>query len=137
MDDGGGAGTAGAVDNSAQLLAEIDARLKEVDGLLGKKEKVKALLVALRNPPAGCKNEAVKDANAAVVDHVLSKFQDADVPPAIEALSLEACDVLMKYVYKFMGRAQNCALMLKLHAQLEVKAGAGSIMRVLTDRKTI
>lgn len=134
MDDGGGGGGA---DNSAQLLAEIDGRLKEVDVLLGKKEKVKALLVALRNPPAGCKNEAVKDANAAVVDHVLSKFQDADVSVAIEALSLETCDVLMKYVYKFMGRTQNCALMLKLHAQLEAKAGSGSIMRVLTDRRTI
>ena len=133
-DEGDAAAT--AIDEN-RLLAEIDAKLKEVDVLLGNKEKTKALLAALRSPPAGSKSDAVKDANAAVIDHVLSRFQDADIPIAIESLNLEMCDILMKYVYKFMGRAQNCALMLKLHSQLESKAGTGSIMRVLTDRKTI
>ena len=125
------------VDDSSRLLTEIATKQKEVEALLVKKDKISALKAALVNAPAGHKSEAVKDANAAVIDSVLSKFQEADIPTAIESLSLEMCDLLMKYVYKFMGRAQNCPLMLKLHAQLETKAGAGSIMRVLTDRKTI
>ena len=56
---------------------------------------------------------------------------------AIEQLDPDACDILMKYVYKFMARSQNCALMLKVHAQITEKAGPGSIMRVLTDRKQV
>ena len=75
--------------------------------------------------------------NASVIEKVLSSFQDAEMSEAIDLLDLESCDVLMKYVYKFMGKLQNCALMLKLHAQLIEKAGSGSIIRVLTDRKQV
>ena len=128
---------AAVVDDSSRLLAEIASKQKEVEALLAKKDKISALKAALVNAPAGHKSEAVKDANAAVIDSVLSKFQEADIPSVIESLSLEMCDLLMKYVYKFMGRAQNCQLLLKIHAQLETKAGPGSILRVMTDRKTI
>ena len=55
----------------------------------------------------------------------------------LRSLDLEACDVLMKYVYKLMANQSNCALMLKLHAQLVEKAGLGSIVRVMTDRKQV
>ena len=64
-------------------------------------------------------------------------LQDAEISEAIEHLDPDACDILMKYVYKFMARSQNCALMLKVHAQITEKAGPGSIMRVLTDRKQV
>jgi hypothetical protein len=38
---------------------------------------------------------------------------------------------------KEKDKSQNSALLLKLHAQLVEKAGVGSIMRVLVDRKTV
>jgi actin related protein 2/3 complex, subunit 5 len=64
---------------------------------------------------------------------------EADIAPAIQSLSLEQCDVLMKYIYKLMENEKSpiASLLLKLHAQLLEKAGVGSIMRVLVDRKTL
>ncbi len=55
----------------------------------------------------------------------------------LKNLDLETCDVLMKYVYKLMAKTSNCATMLKIHAQLVEKAGLGSIVRVMTDRKQV
>lgn len=75
--------------------------------------------------------------NAAVIEKVLLSLLDSEIAEAVDFLDLDACDILLKYVYKFMGRLQNCALMLKLHAQLCEKAGPGSIIRVLTDRKQV
>ncbi len=73
------------------------------------------------------------------MEKVLLTFTEADVTNAINALTLEQCDVLMKYVYKLMEKekSQISALLLKLHAQLVEKAGVGSVMRVLVDRKTV
>lgn len=66
-------------------------------------------------------------------------FNEADIANALNALTLEQCDVLMKYVYKLMEKEKSTisALLLKLHAQLVEKAGVGSIMRTLVDRKTV
>lgn len=63
----------------------------------------------------------------------------------MNALDSETADVLMKYVYRLMGQPRdksdkdkfNYALILKLHAQLVEKAGVGSIVRVMTDRKQV
>ena len=123
--------------NDEQIAAEIASKLKEVESLLSKKMTKQALSLSLRNPPAGNRSESIKDASAAIVERVLLSFQDSEISEAIEQLDLDACDILMKYVFKFMGRAQNCALMLKLHALITEKAGPGSIMRALTDRKLV
>ena len=123
--------------NDEQIAAEIASKLKEVESLLSKKMTKQALSLSLRNPPAGNKSESIKDASASIVERVLLSFQDSEISEAIEQLDLDACDILMKYVFKFMGRAQNCALMLKLHALITEKAGPGSIMRALTDRKLV
>jgi ARP2/3 complex 16 kDa subunit (p16-Arc) len=72
-----------------------------------------------------------------VVDRVLSTLVEADLAAVIEALDIEACDILMKYVFRFMSKFTNCPLMLKLHSLLVEKAGVGSIVRALTDRKTV
>jgi hypothetical protein len=36
-----------------------------------------------------------------------------------------------------LERGQNCATLLKCHKHLVDKAGLGSIVRVMTDRKTV
>ena len=67
----------------------------------------------------------------------MSAITESEIPTLLSRLDMEECDVLMKYVYKLMGRSSNCALMLKLHAQLVAKAGHGSIVRVMSDRKQV
>lgn len=79
----------------------------------------------------------LQDSNAFIIEKVLLSFQDAEISDAVDSLDLDSCDILLKYVYKFMGKLQNCALMLKLHALLCERAGPGSIIRVLTDRKQV
>jgi hypothetical protein len=90
------------------------------------------------------------------VDKVLTQFGEADIPNIVNALSLDACDLLMKYIYKFMekknmtgestsnkftsesSKSNNIfAFLLKLHAAVLEKAGIGSIVRVLTERKQV
>jgi actin related protein 2/3 complex subunit 5 len=80
---------------------------------------------------------SLQEQNAAMVEKVLAQLSESDIPNVVNALSLEACDLLMKYVYKFMERTSNSASLLKLHAQLLEKAGIGSIVRVLTERKQV
>lgn len=67
----------------------------------------------------------------------MSVAPDSELTKAVGALSLDACDQLMKIVYKLMGRCKNCATMLKVHAQLVDKAGVGSIVRAITDRRQV
>jgi len=121
------------------LLADVQGRDREVTGLLGRRDKARALAVSLQNPPVASKVAETKDANAAVVEKVLTTLADSEIPAIIESLDLESCDALMKYLYKFMERPKtsNCGLMLKIHAALSEKAGMGSIVRVLTDRKQV
>ena len=56
--------------------------------------------------------------NVSVIEKVLSSLQDAEISESIDLLDLDSCDILMKYVYKFMGKLQNCALMLKVHGTI-------------------
>jgi hypothetical protein len=79
----------------------------------------------------------IQERNLAIVESVLTTIQEAEIPTLLKGLDLDACDVLMKYVYKLMAKSSNCAIMLKIHAQLVEKAGLGSIVRVMTDRKQV
>ena len=78
-----------------------------------------------------------QEKNLAIVESVLSTITESEIPVLLKGLDLDMCDVLMKYVYKLMARSSNCATMLKIHAQLVEKAGLGSIVRVMTDRKQV
>jgi hypothetical protein len=84
-----------------------------------------------------------------IVESVLSSITEAEIGTLLNGLDLEACDVLMKYVYRIMAKvsnnadpaiknpSNNCAIILKIHAQLVEKAGLGSIVRVMTDRRQV
>lgn len=71
------------------------------------------------------------------MESVLSTISESEIAGLLKDLDLDTCDVLMKYVYKLMAKSSNCATMLKIHAQLVDKAGLGSIVRVMTDRKQV
>jgi hypothetical protein len=124
--------------SEAQIAEGVKRRGDEVVALLGRKDKLRALSVSLQSPPVASKNEELKNANAATVEKVVNALSEAEVAAAVESLDLEACDTLMKYVYKFMsGPTANNALLLKLHAALFEKAGHGAIVRSMTDRKQV
>lgn len=67
----------------------------------------------------------------------MTALTDAECQQAVDALDADGCDILMKYLYRFMSRSSNCQTSLKLHALLTEKAGHGCIVRALTDRKTV
>lgn len=71
------------------------------------------------------------------MDKVLTAISDSEFGTIVEVLDLESCDILMKYIYRFLEKGQNCANLLKFHKHLVNKAGLGSIVRVMTDRKTV
>lgn len=86
--------------SEAQMAEDVRRRDGEVTALLAKKDKVRALQVALQSPPIGSKDSKVKDDNAAIVEKVINTLVDADIAPVVEGLDMEGCDVLMKYVYR-------------------------------------
>ena len=71
---------------------------------------------------------------------MLKEVTESEVNGLIAPLDMDLCDVLMKYVYKVMGmvnKGTNYVVCLKLHALLKEKAGMGSIVRAMTDRRTV
>ena len=124
--------------SEAQMAADVQRREGEVTALLSKKDKLRALQCSLQSPPTASKNSDLKDANASIVERVLNSLADSDIAPMVEGLDLEACDVLMKYVYRFNNasaeaaaataadagrkasdsKTPNLAMLLKLHSLL-------------------
>jgi actin related protein 2/3 complex, subunit 5 len=126
--------------DDAQFTNTINERKQVVAHFLSSKNKAGAFSAACADPPVLSKSQAVKDSNASIVADVINSLTDADITPTLAGLSDETCDVLMKYLYKFMNdgvQTGNYAVLLKLHAALVTKCGIGSIVRVMSDRKTV
>ncbi|XP_041335545.1 actin-related protein 2/3 complex subunit 5 isoform X2 [Pyrgilauda ruficollis] len=96
----------------------------EVDSCLRQGNMMAALQAALKNPPINTKNQAVK-AN--------------DIEKAVQSLDKNGVDLLMKYIYKgFESPSDNSsAVLLQWHEKALAAGGVGSIVRVLTARKTV
>ena len=93
--------------DDAALTAAIKAREAECDPLLRRgpsADPVKALAPSLADPPYATRTAAVKDAATELVCKCMASASDIDA--AIGTLSLEQCDVLMKYIYRGCARAQ-------------------------------
>ena len=94
--------------DDAALTAAIKAREAECDPLLRRgpsADPVKALALSLADPPYATRTAAVKDAATELVCKCMASASDIDA--AIGTLSLEQCDVLMKYIYRGCARARN------------------------------
>uniref|UniRef100_A0AAR2KRU5 Actin-related protein 2/3 complex subunit 5 n=1 Tax=Pygocentrus nattereri TaxID=42514 RepID=A0AAR2KRU5_PYGNA len=113
----------------------------EVDNLIrpGLTMTASAFHVALRNPPINSKNPVIKEKAQAVVLRVLTSFKSSDIEPAVKSLDSNGIDLLMKYVYKgFEKPSENSsAVLLQWHEKAFAVGGLGSIVRVMTSRKTI
>ena len=126
--------------DEASIENEVKSRSALVSNLLSESQWAKALQASLENPPVNSKEDETKAANTSIVEKVLSSTTEANLYNALGSLSAETCDVLMKYVYKIMGEGPKVVsynTLLKLHAKLVEKAGYGSILRVMSDRKTV
>lgn len=111
----------------------------EVNNLLLQKKNAEALKAALTNAPILSKSQATKDKAFAIVLRVLTTVKSAEVEKAVKALDKNEQDVLMKYIYRGFAEPTegSSAILLAWHEKVLASAGLGSIVRVLTDRKTV
>lgn len=111
----------------------------EVDSLLRQSNFNGALQAVLQNPPINTKNQNVKDRAAALVVKVLSSFKSSDIEKAVSSLDKASVDLLMKYIYRGFEKPtdNSSAILLTWHEKVLAVAGVGSIVRVLTARKTV
>ncbi|KAM6305602.1 actin-related protein 2/3 complex subunit 5 isoform 1-T1 [Aegotheles albertisi] len=124
---------------------EVDSCLRQYPsaGAAGREEDtgnmMAALQAALKNPPINTKNQAVKDRAESIVLKVLISFKANDIEKAVQSLDKNGVDLLMKYIYKgFESPSDNSsAVLLQWHEKALAAGGVGSIVRVLTARKTV
>ncbi|XP_054375485.1 actin-related protein 2/3 complex subunit 5-like protein isoform X3 [Pongo abelii] len=74
-----------------------------------------------------------------VVLKVLTNFKSSEIEQAVQSLDRNGVDLLMKYIYKgFEKPTENSsAVLLQWHEKALAVGGLGSIIRVLTARKTV
>ncbi|CAM4664715.1 unnamed protein product [Lepidochelys olivacea] len=82
---------------------------------------------------------SIKERAQGVVLKVLTSFKSSEIEQAVNSLDRNGIDLLMKYVYKgFEKPTENSsAILLQWHEKALAVGGLGSIVRVLTARKTI
>uniref|UniRef100_A0A3B5LQB2 Actin-related protein 2/3 complex subunit 5 n=1 Tax=Xiphophorus couchianus TaxID=32473 RepID=A0A3B5LQB2_9TELE len=117
--------------------AEVDSFIRQYP--LYYKHSTEALHAVLKNPPINTKNQNVKDRAEGLVLKVLSAFKSSDIEKAVQSLDKNGVDLLMKYIYKGFERPSenSSAVLLQWHEKALTAGGVGSIVRVLTARKTV
>ncbi|KAJ8357195.1 hypothetical protein SKAU_G00199890 [Synaphobranchus kaupii] len=98
-----------------------------------------ALQAVLKNPPINTKNQNVKEKAEGLVLNVLTSFKSSEVEEAVQSLDNNGVDILMKYIYKGFEKPSDnsSAVLLQWHEKALSAGGVGSIVRVLTARKTV
>jgi len=123
--------------SEAEFKSEVQAREKEVTRLLNAGKGLDALPLVLDNPPTHAKTTEIKDQNATLVLNVLTQIKEKDVEASVNALNADQLDVLMKYIYRGLSSGEQAPALLKWHESVLKKSGLGTIVRALTERKTV
>ncbi|XP_072296546.1 actin-related protein 2/3 complex subunit 5-like isoform X2 [Eucyclogobius newberryi] len=126
----------GAENQGGPDEAEVDALLRQYPFYHAIKS---SLLAVLKNPPINTKNQNVKDRAAMLVVKVLSSFKSSDIEKGVASLDKASVDLLMKYIYRGFEKPSDnsSAVLLQWHEKVLPVGGVGSIVRVLTARKTV
>lgn len=125
--------------DDATLMAALKEReaacapfLKPMGG-----EPLKALRISLQNPPYATNTESVKVASCELVCRALLLIKEAEIESALASLSLDDCDVLMKYLYRALAlpgkKQEHYTAMLKWHPAVLKRAGPASIVRTFAE----
>ncbi|CAM4689881.1 unnamed protein product [Leuciscus chuanchicus] len=120
--------------------AEVDSLIRQYPSLFTNIGNLMgALQAVLKNPPINTKNQNVKDRAEGLVLKVLSSFKSTDIEKGVQSLDKNGVDLLMKYIYKGFERPSenSSAVLLQWHEKALSAGGVGSIVRVLTARKTV
>ncbi|XP_051950443.1 actin-related protein 2/3 complex subunit 5-like protein [Xyrauchen texanus] len=127
------------VDDQDEAAEQQGPDASEVDKLIRQGDMMTAFHIALRNPPINSKNPAVKERAQAVVLQVLTAFKSSDIEPAVKSLDKNGVDLLMKYIYRGFEKPSDnsSAILLQWHEKAFAVGGLGSIVRVLTARKSV
>lgn len=110
----------------------------EVTNLLNAKKNTEALKVVLANRPVGGGHQLQAKALQLAV-RVLSVYRSNEIEAAVKSLSKDEIDTLMKYIYEGFAEPtdKSCGVLLSWHEKAFAEGGVGSIVRVLTDRKSV
>ena len=115
-----------------QREADVTPLLKPMGGNV-----VQALQLSLRDPPYQTRTDSVKNMSFDVVLKVLNTVKDAEIANVVGALTMEECDVLMKYIYRGLGPAgkknETYSKLLHWHPEVLKRAGPSSIMRAISE----
>ena len=117
----------------------LDANDAVVESLLASGKNCEALSHVLSNNSLTIKDPRDRDVNLAVTLKVLLSFKTSQIEAAVAGLDNENRDLLMKIIYRgfeipFEG---SSAQLLVWHEKVYAVAGVGSIVRVMTDKKTV
>ncbi|KAF8444190.1 actin-related protein 2/3 complex subunit 5 [Terfezia claveryi] len=129
-------------------ISEIQGLAGQCRQLLQRGDQEGALKVALKNVPYGG-DEAGKELHLQTILEILSSIRSSEMANTLSRLSslpngTELLDILTKYIYKGMkdassgaGSGGKMSVLLSWHEKVVDIAGEGSIVRCMTDRRTV
>ncbi|KAA0150309.1 hypothetical protein FNF27_04856 [Cafeteria roenbergensis] len=130
-DKSGGSGDAAREAALSERKTAVTAAIRSGNSLL-------AVRTALDSPPFGTKNKDLKTMNFDVVTAaMLSARTDDAISKVVDELTMEECDLLMKFIYRGLSKGDQTLQFLKWHATTLAKAGPSSIVRVITDKRRV
>jgi len=124
-----------------QVLNDTKQKAVAVRGALAKGDNAGAIALVLEDAPYGPNVEEAKNLNLQTLVSILNSTKSTEIPGILKALSQDAQDTLMKYLYKGMGLPGwgdvSGSVLLGWHEKLTEVAGVGCIVRVMTDRRLV
>ncbi|EGF78535.1 hypothetical protein BATDEDRAFT_26639 [Batrachochytrium dendrobatidis JAM81] len=125
----------------SELDALLSSKTTDVRNLLSRGNVAAALQTALSNPPTGKSKDVdpLKERATQLVVETLATVRPTDIPAVVKELQPAHIDVLMKYLYRGMASPDlfNSALLLSWHEKAYEVGGLGSIVRVLSDGRSV
>lgn len=93
----------------------------------------------MERPAVGREDQRSKDKYIQLVMEIMASVRSSDIGNVVRSLSVDQVDLIMKYIYRAMATpsAFSSVPLLAWHEKVYEIGGVGSIVRVLTDRKTV